>query len=146
MAESQGKQPDLVFCALGDPTRREMLGFLAGGERTVSQLKAPRSISFEGASKHLRSLEHAGPIERRVVGRTHMLRLRPAPLSGAGEWLSFYERFWTAHLDALNAMLKGQDDHGLHVQQSVAWLLSGGISVAYTSGIAEETIWLGDII
>ena len=98
-----------VFHALGDATRRQMLRDLAGGERTVSQLAEPFSISLAAASKHIKALESAGLIRREVRGRTHLCRLDPRPLASAHEWLSFYERFWSSRLDVLEQLLRDED-------------------------------------
>ncbi len=100
---------DSVFHALADPTRRAMLRSLASGQRTITELAAPFSMSFTAASKHVRVLETAGLVRRRVEGRTHHCRLEPAPLAAADEWLRFYETFWTERLDALDALLKSED-------------------------------------
>jgi DNA-binding transcriptional ArsR family regulator len=86
-----------------------MLRDLAEGDRTVTQLAAPFPISLAAASKHIKALEAAGLIRREVRGRTHLCRLDPAPLSGAHEWLGFYERFWTGRLDALECLLREED-------------------------------------
>lgn len=106
MVELLAPELDSVFHALGDPTRRRMLRQLADGERTVSQLAEPFSISLAAASKHIKVLEHSGLIRREVRGRTHLCRLDAAPLAGAHEWLSFYERFWTDRLDRLAQLLR----------------------------------------
>lgn len=86
-----------------------MLRSLATGQRTIGELAAPFSMSFAGASKHVRVLETAGLVHRRVEGRTHICRIEPAALAAASEWLHFYERLWTEQLDALDAMLKAED-------------------------------------
>lgn len=108
MVELQTPELDAIFHALGDPTRRRMLRELAGGERSVSQLAEPFSISLAAASKHIKALEHAGLIRREVRGRTHLCRLDPGPLASAHEWLGFYERYWTERLDALDRYLREQ--------------------------------------
>jgi len=106
MVELHAAQLDSIFHALGDPTRRQMLRELASGERTVGQLAEPFSISFQAASKHIKALEHAGLIHREVRGRNHLCHLNPEPLASAHQWLSFYERFWTEHLDVLERILR----------------------------------------
>lgn len=100
---------DSVFHALGDATRRRMLRDLVGGEKTVSQLAEPFTMSLAAASKHIKALEHAGLIRREVRGRTHFCRLDPGPLASAHQWLSFYERFWTGRLDILERLLREED-------------------------------------
>ena len=87
-----------------------MLRELASGERTVGQLAQPFAISLAAASKHIKVLENAGLIRREVRGRTHICRLDPGPLATAQEWLSFYERFWTDHLNALDRLLREEDE------------------------------------
>jgi DNA-binding transcriptional ArsR family regulator len=109
MVELEAPPLDTVFHALGDATRRRMLRDLAGGERTVGQLAEPFAISLAAASKHIKVLENAGLIRREVRGRTHLCRLDPGPLASAHHWLSFYERFWTDRLDALERLLRSAD-------------------------------------
>lgn len=110
MVELQTPQLDSVFHALGDATRRRMLRELARGERTVGQLAEPFAISLAAASKHIKALESAGLIRREVRGRTHLCRLDPGPLASAHQWLNYYERFWTGRLDALEQLLRAEDE------------------------------------
>lgn len=100
---------DAVFHALSDPTRRAMLHNLASGERNIGELAAPFSMSFAAASKHVRVLEAAGLVRRRIEGRSHICRLDASPLLAADEWLRFYERFWTRHLNLLEGLLREPD-------------------------------------
>ena len=109
MVELEAVRLDAIFHALGDPTRRDMLRELAGGERTVGQLAEPFAMSLAAASKHIKALENAGLVRREVRGRMHFCRLDPGPLASAHEWLSFYERFWTTRLDVLEQLLREED-------------------------------------
>lgn len=106
MVEFLPAQLDTVFHALGDATRRQMLRDLAGGERTVGELARPFDMSLAAASKHVKSLEGAGLLRREVRGRTHYCRLDSRPLSGAFDWLAFYERFWSTRVDELERLLR----------------------------------------
>ena len=108
MVELQTDDLTPVFHALGDATRRRMLGELAQGARTVGQLAEPFAMSLAAASKHIKVLEKAGLIQREVRGRSHICRLDPGPLASAHDWLSFYERFWTGRLDALDRLLRAE--------------------------------------
>jgi len=112
MVELEAHQLNCIFHALGDATRRQMLADLVAGERTVGQLAEPFAISLAAASKHIKALENAGLIQREVRGRTHLCRLEPGPLASAYEWLSFYERFWTGRLAALERLLRMEDAPG----------------------------------
>jgi len=109
MVELSAHRLDTVFHALGDATRRQMLHDLADGERTVSQLAEPFSISLAAASKHIKALENAGLIRREVHGRVHICRLEAGPLASAHEWLAFYEQFWTSRLSVLDRLLREED-------------------------------------
>jgi DNA-binding transcriptional ArsR family regulator len=105
MVQQSRRSLDGVFAALSDPTRRAMLRRLAARERSIGELAEPFRMSFAAASKHVRVLERAGLVRRRIVGRTHICRIAPAPLAAAGEWLKFYERFWRGQLEGLEAVL-----------------------------------------
>jgi DNA-binding transcriptional ArsR family regulator len=109
MVEPEALQLSHIFHALSDVTRRRMLLELASSERTVGQLAQPFSMSLAAASKHIKVLESAGLIHRKVRGRVHFCRLDPGPLESAHEWLSFYERFWTVRLDVLDRLLREEE-------------------------------------
>lgn len=106
MVEHDSHTLDTIFHALGDATRRAMLGELAVGERTVGELAEPFAMSLAAASKHIKVLESAGLIRRDVRGRTHVCSLDPVPLMGADQWLGLYRRFWTDRLDTLERLLR----------------------------------------
>ena len=95
---------DRVFATLSDPTRRAILARLAGEESlSISALAEPFSIKLPAVMKHLDVLDDAGLITRSKHGRTVEVRLSPAPLREAAEWLHRYERFWSPALDRLAA-------------------------------------------
>ncbi|RVU35009.1 transcriptional regulator [Hwanghaeella grinnelliae] len=110
MVELKTSRLNAVFHALGDSTRREMLQDLSEGQKTVGQLAEPYAISLAAASKHIKVLEKAGLVSREVQGRTHFCRLEPGPLASAQQWLTHYEHFWTGRLDALERILRAEDD------------------------------------
>ncbi|HEV7462987.1 MAG TPA: metalloregulator ArsR/SmtB family transcription factor [Methyloceanibacter sp.] len=109
MVEQQAARLDAVFHALADPTRRAILKRLAQGESSIGELAAPFRMTFAGASKHIKALEKAGLVRRRVKGRTHVCRLEPKPLAKAHEWLRYYEQFWSSRLDLLEHLLRTTD-------------------------------------
>jgi len=106
MVEHDSQTLDTIFHALGDATRRAMLGELAAGQRSVGELAEPFAMSLAAASKHIRVLERAGLIRREIRGRTHVCSLDPAPLMSADQWLGVYRRFWSDRLDTLEALLR----------------------------------------
>lgn len=109
MVEQTHNRLDAVFQALGNATRRQMLGALMAGEQSITQLAAPFAMSLSAASKHIRVLEGAGLIHRQVHGRSHLCRLDPGPLARAHRWLAAYERFWSGHLETLERRLREDD-------------------------------------
>src|SRR5215212_1603180 len=97
---------DLTFGALADPTRREILARLAGGDRTISELAARFDMTLPAVSKHVRVLERAGLATVRREGRVRRTRLAAAPMREALEWIERYRRFWEYQLDQLAAYLE----------------------------------------
>jgi DNA-binding transcriptional ArsR family regulator len=79
---------DTRFAALADPTRRAILLRLVEGEATVNELAAPFDISQPAVSRHLKVLEGAGLIVRRIDGTRRPCRLAPAALDDLDDYLS----------------------------------------------------------
>lgn len=100
---------DRTFSALADPTRRAIMTALADGERRVSELAAPFEMSLNAVSKHIKKLEAAGLVHRRLNGREHFLTAEPQALENASAWLEQRRRFWRASLDRLEAKLLEED-------------------------------------
>src|SRR5678816_2339157 len=100
---------DETLAALADPTRRAIVGRLALGEARVTDVAAPFAISLNSVSKHIRLLERAGLVRRRVEGRDHFLSLDPKPFDELTEWMARTREFWNARLDALEAALHADD-------------------------------------
>ncbi|MEZ5886653.1 MAG: metalloregulator ArsR/SmtB family transcription factor [Paracoccaceae bacterium] len=92
--------------ALADPTRRAILARLALGEATPSELAQPFAISQPAISQHLKVLEAAGLILRRVDGNRRPCRLSPEPLADLEEWLSQLRRAFDANYRRLDALLE----------------------------------------
>ena len=109
MVEYDSHTLDTIFHALGDTTRRAMLGELAAGERTVGDLAKQFAMSLAAASKHIKVLEAAGLVRRDIRGRTHVCSLDPVPLMRADQWIGIYRRFWTDRLDVLEKILRADD-------------------------------------
>jgi DNA-binding transcriptional ArsR family regulator len=95
---------DQAFFALSHRTRRRMLGQLAGANETrVTDLARRHRLSLNTVSKHVRVLEHARLVKRRVVGREHFIRVEPMRLIEIEQWIADHRRFWVAQLDSLAA-------------------------------------------
>jgi DNA-binding transcriptional ArsR family regulator len=79
---------DIAFSALADPTRRAILARLATGEATVMELAEPFAVTQPAISRHLKVLEGAGLIVRRVEGTKRPCRLAPAGIDAVDQWLA----------------------------------------------------------
>jgi DNA-binding transcriptional ArsR family regulator len=97
---------DAVFHALAHPARRAILRQLSDRELNLSELAAPLDMTFPAASKHVRVLERARLVRRRVVGRTHRCRINARPLAKANRWLETYRRIWEGNFQRLDALLE----------------------------------------
>jgi len=96
---------DATLSALADPTRRAILARLAEGETRVTDVARPFAISLNSVSKHIRMLERAKLVRRRVEGREHFLALDPAPLDEAADWIAAQKKLWAWRLGELEKVL-----------------------------------------
>lgn len=97
---------DSVFHALSDSTRRAILRDISAGEKTVGEIAEPYHVSLAAVSKHLKVLEKAELIHREKRGSFQFVRINARPMKQADRWLSFYEKFWSARLNALDKYLR----------------------------------------
>ncbi len=96
---------DVVFGAVADSTRRSILDRLRDGTLTVTELAEPYVMSLNAVSKHIKMLERAGLIRREIRGREHFCRLEAGRFEEAMNWMSYYTRFWSDRMDALERHL-----------------------------------------
>ena len=101
---------DMVFHALGDPTRRQIVDQLSQGPASVSELAAPLPMSLPAVVQHLRVLEDCGLVESEKVGRVRTCRVRPATMRKAEQWIEERRTEWERRLDRLGDYLAGQGD------------------------------------
>ena len=107
--KSSSAQLDDTLVALADPTRRGILEQLSRGEARVTDLAAPYSISLNSVSKHIRLLERAGLVRRRVRGREHLLSFNAQPLDEAAVWIETQRALGLRRLRALDELLQEED-------------------------------------
>jgi DNA-binding transcriptional ArsR family regulator len=106
MVSDRSPRLDLVFHALAHPARRAIIRQLSEGERNLSELAAPLEMTFPAATKHVRVLERAKLVRRRVAGRQHFCRLEAAPLKEATQWTESFRKHWEARFEALDSLLE----------------------------------------
>lgn len=95
-----------AYAALAEPSRRQILDLLRGGEQSVNYLVARLTLSQPGVSKHLKVLREAGLVEVRPKGRERWYCLRAQPLAEVDQWLEPYRAYWSGRLDALERHLE----------------------------------------
>lgn len=91
--------------ALAHPARREIVERLGNGPATVGVATRGLGVSKPTISEHLRVLEGAGIVVRRIEGREHHLSLNVAPLLAAGAWYERQHVVWTRMFDAVEEIL-----------------------------------------
>jgi DNA-binding transcriptional ArsR family regulator len=96
---------DSTFAALSDPTRRAILARLALGETTVMELAAPFEMTQPAISRHLKVLETAGLIIRRVDGSKRPARLAPQGVAEIDKWLDMLRHALAKNYDRLDQVL-----------------------------------------
>ena len=109
MSPRPAHELDDTLLALADPTRRAILARLSSGEARVTDLARPFRISLNSVSKHIRILERARLVKRRVRGREHYLTFDPAALESAARWIETHRALWTQRLRMLDKMLLEED-------------------------------------
>ncbi len=97
---------DIVFSALGDPTRRAIVERLASGDATVLELAAPFDISLPAISRHLKVLEDAGLIARGRDAQRRPCRLRPEALAKVTTWAEHTRRAWEERFERLDEYVR----------------------------------------
>ena len=102
---------DATFSALADPTRRAILSRLAKSEATVMELAKPFEMTQPAISQHLKVLEDAGLIVRRVDGTRRARRLAKAGIEAMDQWLAMLRKALEKNYDRLDDVLAGMEHH-----------------------------------
>jgi DNA-binding transcriptional ArsR family regulator len=101
--------PDAVFGALADPTRRRVLALLGTrGEASATDIARELPITRQAVQKHLGNLSEAGLVEGRRTGREVRYRPTPAPMSDAMAWMAGVGAQWDERLAALEHRLSSR--------------------------------------
>ncbi|OJU94459.1 MAG: hypothetical protein BGO23_03390 [Solirubrobacterales bacterium 67-14] len=98
-------QVDLIFHALSDRTRRDIMGKVSQSEQSISDLARQYEVSFAAIQKHVSVLEKASLVTKRVDGRQKLVQNNPETLRRATELLAEYERIWTQRINAIGQIL-----------------------------------------
>src|SRR3954463_9682561 len=98
-----------ALAAIADPTRRELLAFLARGEIPAGELAARFPVSRPAISRHLRVLREAGLVRSRTDGRRRLYALDPSPPREPDDWRAAPPPWWGQGFDPLDTeMARGR--------------------------------------
>ena len=93
---------DLVFRALGDPTRRAVLERLAAGPVATINLAEPFEMALPSFTQHLDVLERCELVSSAKTGRVRTYRLTPASFHEAEAWMTRQRNLWERRLNQLD--------------------------------------------
>jgi len=98
MVTTSSLHSQIVFRAIADPTRRQILGLLRQRPRTVGELAGNFQTSRPAISKHLRLLKLAGLVTAHQRGTASVCQLNARPLRAVNDWLGEYRAYWKGTL------------------------------------------------
>jgi DNA-binding transcriptional ArsR family regulator len=98
-------ETDLLFKALGDATRRDILGRVGDAELSVSALARLYPVSFAAIQKHVALLERAGLVSKERRGREQIVRAESEALRQAHAALDRLEHLWRGRVERIDRML-----------------------------------------
>ena len=101
-----------AFQTLSDPTRRQIVETLRGGEQQVNDIVDALDIHQSGVSRHLRLLLKAGFVQVRPAGQMRLYSLRPEPFRELEAWVASYQEVWDARLTRFGAALEKRRTRG----------------------------------
>ena len=104
---------NLVFHALGDPTRRAIVEKLSQGPMSVTQLAGPLDITVTAVAQHLQVLESSGLVRSEKVGRVRTCHLDLKRLDTAEQWIRDRRAMWAKRLDRLGEFLEQTDPESI---------------------------------
>jgi len=99
------READRLLNALGDPNRRAMVGMLAAGPSTVSQIATSLQITLTGAGQHLAVLQDCGLVRSTKSGRVRVCQLNPEGFAPLESWIKHHQLIWSERLDQLGILL-----------------------------------------
>ena len=103
---------DRVFQALGDPTRRAIIGRLTLGPQSVSGLAGPLGVTVTAIGQHLQVLEETGFVRTEKQGRVRSCRLNAAGFRAVEQWVAQHREVWARRMDVLDDLLAKEEPEG----------------------------------
>ena len=105
-----------VFQAIADPTRREIIGYMAGKVMNINAIAENFSISRPAISKQVKILVECGLVVVKQDGKERYCEVRLEKLNEVSQWIENYKKFWDNKLNTLEDYLKklqtSREKHG----------------------------------
>ena len=102
--------PDQVFAALADATRRDIVLRALNGREGVAELAGHYPMSFAAVQKHVAVLERAGLITKERAGRRKVVRTNIEGLRLARGLLDQYEALWRGRIDRMTDLISRMEE------------------------------------
>jgi DNA-binding transcriptional ArsR family regulator len=100
------QDPDRVFAALADATRRDIVWRAMTGDEGVVELSTHYAMSFAAVQKHIAVLERAGLVTKERIGRRKVVRSNVDAIRAAQRVLDRYERLWRERIERMERLLE----------------------------------------
>ena len=91
------------FNAIAEPRRRHILEFIAGEERSVTEIADALEMAQPSVSKHLQVLRDVGLVNMRREGRQTMYRINAETLRTVHDWCGMFAQHWRGQLRRIKA-------------------------------------------
>jgi DNA-binding transcriptional ArsR family regulator len=99
----------LVLFALAHPVRRDLIDMVRRAPARVTELAAGFDMSLPAVSRHIRVLDKARIVQRRVVGRDHFILPAEDGLADVADWVTRRSGEWRERLEALKSLMEAED-------------------------------------
>jgi DNA-binding transcriptional ArsR family regulator len=97
--------PDAIFAAMADATRRDIVLRALSGREGVAELAAHYPMSFAAVQKHVAILERAGLVTKHRSGRRKLVRTNIEGLRLARGLLDQLEALWRGRIDRMTDLI-----------------------------------------
>lgn len=105
--DKRSQQLSLILKAVSDSTRRSILTTLVQqGPTRVTDLANHYDMSLNAVSKHIKVLENASLVSRKIVSRLHLIEANLEPVNEIDRWFQDLRSIWDLRLDELEKLLK----------------------------------------
>lgn len=101
---------DLVFQALADGTRRDILQRAIERDQAISELADKYNMSFAAVAKHVGVLEKAQLVTKQKEGRQQIVSIKKDTITFARQFLERYQKLWNERFDRLETLLLNEKE------------------------------------